>query len=189
MIEDVFSRKVVGWEIYPVESGEHAADLVHKAVMKEHCFNKPIVLHSDNGSPMKSATLLSKMQELGITPSRGRPRVSNDNAYSESLFKTMKYKPDWPVSGFENIDAAREWVARFVTWYNTEHCHSGIQFVPPTIRHNGEDQALLAKRREVYESARLRNPRRWSGNTRDWKYQDQVTLNPEKNHPQELEAA
>jgi putative transposase len=189
MIEDVFSRKVVGWEIYRSENGEHASELVQKTVLKEQCFRKPLVLHSDNGSPMKSATLLSKMQELGITPSRGRPRVSNDNAYSESLFKTMKYKPDWPVDGFKNIEDAQAWVNRFVAWYNGEHCHSGIEFVPPAVRHSGRDREVLARRKAVYEAAKAKNPKRWSRNTRAWQYQDVVTLNPEKNHSQELKAA
>ncbi|MBN0120159.1 transposase family protein, partial [Pseudomonas aeruginosa] len=91
-----YSRKGVGWEVYAQESGELAAKLLQRSVIGEQCLRQPLVLHSDNGAPMKSLTLLSKMHDLGITPSRGRPRVSNDNPYSESLFRTLKYCPQWP---------------------------------------------------------------------------------------------
>jgi len=158
-------------------------------VLREQCFMKPLVLHSDNGSPMKSSTLLAKLYELKITPSRGRPRVSNDNAYSESLFKTMKYKPNWPVSGFNSIEEARQWVNQFFQWYNESHCHSGIQFVTPSQRHKGMDKQLLENRRRVYEKARCRTPSRWSRNTRKWQYQEAVTLNPVRDIDQELKAA
>ncbi len=110
LIEDIYSRKAVGWEVYDVESGEKAAALLQRSVIGEQCLREPLVLHSDNGAPMKSVTLLSKMYDLGITPSRGRPRVSNDNPYSESLFRTLKYCPQWPQDGFASLDAARAWV-------------------------------------------------------------------------------
>ncbi|MNF68065.1 Integrase core domain protein [compost metagenome] len=89
LIEDIYSRKAVGWEVYEAESGEKAAALLQRSVTHEKCWQQPLVLHSDNGAPMKSVTLLTKMYDLGITPSRGRPRVSNDNPYSESLFRTL----------------------------------------------------------------------------------------------------
>ncbi|OSO26958.1 IS3 family transposase ISPsy31 [Pseudomonas syringae pv. actinidiae] len=106
LIEDIYSRKAVGWEVYEMESGEKAAALLQRSVIGEQCLHEPLVLHSDNGAPMKSVTLLSKMYELGITPSRGRPRVSNDNPYSESLFRTLKYCPQWPQDGFASLDCA-----------------------------------------------------------------------------------
>jgi len=93
LIEDIYSRKAVGCEVYEMESGEKAATLLQRSVIGEQCLHELLVLHSDNGAPMKSVTLLSKMYELSITPSRGRPRVSNDNPYSESLFRTLKYLP------------------------------------------------------------------------------------------------
>lgn len=93
LVEDVFSRYGVAWEVHEEESGENAAELMTKAVIKEQCFKKPLVLHSDNGAPMKSFTLRAKLQELSITTSFSRPRVSNDNPYSESLFRTLKYTP------------------------------------------------------------------------------------------------
>jgi putative transposase len=146
LIEDIYSRKGVGWEVYAQESGERAAELMQRTVLNERCAGKPLVLHSDNGALMKSSTLLSKLYDLGITPSRGRPRVSNDNPYSESLFRTLKYCPQWPKDGFANLDAARSWVRDFICWYNHEHRHSRIRFVTPAQRHRGEDQEVLAKR-------------------------------------------
>lgn len=189
LIEDIFSRKIVGWEIYPIEAGKLAADLIEKTVLKEKCFKQPLILHSDNGAPMKSSTLLSKLYDLGITPSRSRPRVSNDNAYSESLFKTMKYQPCWPTGGFKSISEAQEWVNEFVQWYNTSHCHSGIKFTTPAQRHAGQDKQILEHRKRVYEQARCRNPRRWTRDTRNWEYQPTVTLNPVNDIEKELKAA
>ncbi len=180
LFEDIFSRKIVGWEVYERECGELASGLLQRTVLAEQCFHKPLVLHSDNGAPMKSATLLTKMYELGITPSRSRPRVSDDNPFSESLFRTMKYCPQWPVAGFASIDTARCWVRDFVQWYNHQHRHSRIRFVTPAQRHRGEDTALLAQRHAVYEKARKKRPERWSRNTRNWEPVGPVTLNPER---------
>lgn len=180
LLEDIYSRKIVGWEVYEQESGELAAELLQRSVMAEQCFYQPLVLHSDNGAPMKSSTLLAKMYDLGVTASRGRPRVSNDNPYSESLFRTMKYCPQWPVNGFANLEAAREWVRRFVEGYNHHHRHSRIRYVTPAQRHRGEDKVILARREAVYEQARLERPERWSGNSRNWTPIGAVTLNPER---------
>ena len=129
---------------------------------------------------MKSSTLLAKLYELGVTPSRGRPRVSNDNPYSESLFRTLKYCPRWPSQGFADIDAARVWVCDFIAWYNQEHRHSRIRFVTPAQRHRGEDKEILAKRDAVYQAARAAHPERWSGETRNWSPIGAVMLNPER---------
>jgi putative transposase len=107
---------------------------------------------------MKSSTLLAKLYELGVTPSQGRPRVSNDNPYSESLFRSLKYCPRWPSQGFTDIDAARAWVRDFIAWYNSEHRHSRIRFVTPAQRHRGEDKEILAKRDAVYQAARTAAP-------------------------------
>ena len=180
LIEDIFSRKAVGWEVYASECGGHAATLLQRTLLSERCLHQPLVLHSDNGAPMKSATLLGKMYELGITPSRSRPRVSNDNAYSESLFRTLKYCPQWPRGGFADLDAARHWVRDFVRWYNHEHRHSRIRFVTPAERHCGQDKQVLAKRAALYQEVRLRHPERWSGKTRNWTPVAAVTLNPER---------
>ena len=180
LFEDIFSRKAVGGEVYEHECGEQAAALMQRTVMAEQCWGQLLVLHSDNGAPMKSSTLLAKLYELGVTPSRGRPRVSNDNPYSESLFRTLKYCPQWPPHGFTDIEAARVWVRDFIEWYNTEHRHSRIRFVTPAQRHQGKDHAILAKRHVVYEAAKAKRPERWSGKTRNWTPIGSVMLNPER---------
>jgi putative transposase len=180
LVEDIYSRKGVGWEVHERESGEQAAALIQRTVMTEQCWGAPLVLHSDNGAPMKSATLLAKLYDLGITPSRGRPRVSNDNPYSESLFRTLKYCPQWPAQGFASLAVARAWVRDFMAWYNEEHCHSRICFVTPAQRHRGEDGDILAKRHALYQAARDRHPERWSGKTRNWLPIGEVMLNPER---------
>ena len=139
-----------------------------------------LVLHSDNGGPMKGATMLATLQKLGVVPSFSRPSVSDDNPYSESLFRTMKYTPSFPAKPFESIGVARKWVLEFVEWYNGEHRHSGIQFVTPNQRHNGEDRDILENRKAVYKAAKERNPKRWSGDIRDWNSATEVWLNPPK---------
>jgi len=189
LIEDIYSRKIVGWEVHEQESGEMAAELLQRTVIREQCFKQPLVLHSDNGAPMKSVTLKAKMEELCITGSHSRPSVSNDNPYSESLFRTMKYCPQWPSEGFKDLDTVRTWVNQFVDWYNHDHCHSRICFVTPSQRHSGEDKALLQKRQDVYEQAKARNPLRWSGGTRNWQHIEEVNLNPDRSVQEERKAA
>jgi transposase InsO family protein len=139
-----------------------------------------VTLHSDNGSPMKGATMLATLQQLGVIPSFSRPSVSNDNPYSESLFRTLKYRPEYPEKPFAGLVAARDWVQSFVHWYNTEHFHSAIKFITPEQRHAGEDREILEKRKAVYEQAKSRNPNRWSGDIRNWNPVKEVGLNPEK---------
>jgi len=180
MVEDIFSRKAVGSEVYENECGELASKLMQRTCMAERCFNANLVLHSDNGSPMKSVTLRAKLEDLGITASWSRPRVSNDNPYSESLFRTLKYCPQWPSQGFANLDEARQWVRCFVDWYNNQHRHSKIGFVTPNQRHTGEDKAILKSRHKLYQQAKARNPARWSGSTRNWDRVEVVMLNPDR---------
>lgn len=175
---DIYSRQIVGWEVREEESSESAADLLRKIYLKQGLSAKDsVVLHSDNGSPMKGATMLGTMQKLGVIPSFSRPSVSNDNAYSESLFRTMKYVPAYPDQPFGSIEEARTWVNKFVNWYNQEHRHSEIQYVTPEQRHRGEDAAILAQRKRVYEKAKKRHPERWSGETRNWSPVNVVVLN------------
>ena len=182
LILDLFSRKIIGWEIWPEETAEHASELMRQAVMNEKITRKkqPLILHSDNGSPMKGATLLETLYQLGITPSRSRPRVSNDNPYAESIFRTFKYRPGYPIKGFKEIADARGWVLNFVHWYNTQHHHSGLNFLTPQQRHIGLGKVIFAKRNEVYAAAKEKNPERWSGSTRNWSLPEKVWLNPEK---------
>ena len=139
-----------------------------------------LVLHSDNGGPMKGATMLATLQSLGVVASFSRPHVSNDNPYSESLFRTLKYRPWYPRRRFASIDEARNWVAAFVHWYNDCHLHSAIGYVTPSDRHDGRDRAILNKRQAVYEQARRKHPERWSKNARKWQWTETVTLNPDK---------
>ena len=180
MIVDIFSRKIVGWEIHESESAASAAKLLERAVWAEGCLIKPVVLHADNGSPMKGATMKVTMGRLGVTASFSRPRVSNDNPFSEALFRTCKYVPDYPTNGFATIEEARLWVQGFVAWYNTEHRHSAIRFVTPDERHRGVDAQILEARREVYQAAKAKNPNRWSGAARDWTPIGSVWLNPDR---------
>ena len=145
-----------------------------------HALPQKPVLHGDNGSTLKATTVLAMLHWLGIKPSYSRPRVSDDNAFVESLFKTAKYRPEFPARGFASLDEARCWGQNFVHWYNVEHRHSGLRYVTPAQRHAGEDHAILAARHQTYLQARERHPARWSGQTRDWTPIGAVTLNPER---------
>jgi transposase InsO family protein len=185
---DIYSRKIVGWEVYVNESAEQAADVLRKARFAETLpLSYELVLHSDNGSPMKGATMLATMQKMGVVPSFSRPSVSNDNPFSEALFKTLKYVPSYPSKPFESLDEARRWVATFCTWYNHSHRHSGLKFVTPVQRHNGADIAILEQRKCVYEEAKKLHPERWSGKTRDWNHESRVKLNPGNEQTESIE--
>lgn len=177
---DIFSRKVVGWQMYENESSELASEVMKDICIRESIAPNQVVLHSDNGSPMKGATMLATLQQLGVVPSFSRPAVSNDNPFSESFFKTLKYRPSYPHKAFANLLEARVWVGGFVQWYNHEHRHSAINFVTPAQRHAGEDHALLKKRVAIYQAAKERHPERWSGHARNWQRINIVHLNPEK---------
>jgi len=178
LIMDIYSRKIVGWEIHENESSAHAAVLFQKAHLSEGIAEKEIVLHSDNGSPMKGATMLGMLQKLGVVPSFSRPSVSNDNPFSEALFRTMKYRPEYPAKPFDTMAEAREWVLQFARWFNHKHRHSALKFVTPNERYTGEDKAIIAKRKEVYEAAKARHPKRWARDTRNWDLPTEVWLNP-----------
>jgi transposase InsO family protein len=180
LVMDIYSRKIVGWQVYENESSALAAELMTDICQRESIERNQVILHSDNGSPMKGATMLATLQELGVIPSFSRPSVSNDNPYSESLFRTLKYRPDYPEQPFSDLETARDWVNFFVSWYNKEHLHSKIKFVTPEQRHTGQDKEILKHRTEVYQHAKLNNPNRWSGEIRNWDTIKEVHLNPEK---------
>lgn len=175
---DIFSRKIVHWEVHSLENQELASQMIETACEKESINPDGLVLHSDNGGPMKGATMLATLQRLGVAPSFSRPKVSDDNPFSESLFKTLKYCPSYPEQGFASIEDAKEWVEKFVHWYNNIHLHSGIKWVTPASRHSNQDAMILEKRKEVYELAKMKNPQRWSGQTRNWSRPEVVELNP-----------
>ena len=182
MILDVYSRKIVGFEVHDSDDSAFAAQLVKRAALAEgvHAMAQKPVLHGDNGATLKATTVLAMLQWLGVKPSYSRPRVSNDNAYAEALFRTAKYRPQFPSAGFADLEQARTWAREFVHWYNHEHRHSAIRYVSPAQRHAGADVAILARRHEVYTAAREKQPRRWSRDTRNWTPIGAVTLNPER---------
>ena len=122
--------------------------------------------------------MLATLQRLGVMPSFSRPSVSDDNTYSEALFKTLKYPPGAPSQPFASLEDARQWVARFASGYNETHRHSALHFVTPGQRHRGEDRALLDQRCQLYAAARARHPERWSGAIRHWEPDTIVCLNP-----------
>ena len=179
LVMDVWSRRIVGWQVHSSEGADEAATLITRICDENGVDPKGLVLHSDNGKPMRGNTMVSTLQWLGVIPSFSRPHVCNDNPYSESLFRTLKHTPRYPQMPFDSIAAAAAWVGAFVAWYNAEHRHSGIRFVTPDERHYGLEAQILAQRDEVYQRARRRRPERWSRSTRDWSPVGTVVLNPE----------
>jgi putative transposase len=186
-VMDLWSRKVVGWAVHEEEAAEHAARLASAICRQSRLDPAGLVLHADNGGPMKGATMVATLERLGVLPSFSRPGVSNDNPFSEALFRTLKYRPAYPEQPFADLGAARTWVAAFVRWYNHDHRHSALRFVTPEERHTGQAGALLQQRHAVYQRARARTPARWSGATRNWTPIAEVQLNPE-HHPARQDA-
>ena len=178
LVMDVWSRRIVGWKIADRESAELAAEFITEVCRDRRVDPQGLVLHSDNGKPMRGSTMVSTLQWLGVVPSFSRPHVSDDNPYSESLFRTLKYTPAYPRLPFADAQAARRWVERFVGWYNGEHRHSAIRFVTPEERHCGREHGILARRHKLYQRARASNPERWSRATRNWTPIGLVILNP-----------
>jgi putative transposase len=179
-VQDLFSRKIVAWQVYASESGEHASELMHDYVIRESIAPGTLTLHADNGAVMKGSTLYASLQKLGIAKTHSRPGVSNDNAFIEAFFRTIKYRPDNRVKPFVTLQDARQFADKMMHWFNNEHRHSAIRFVTPAQRHSGADTAILARRQEVYEQARALNPSRWSGQTRNWVRISEVKLNPHR---------
>jgi transposase InsO family protein len=176
---DIWSRKIVGFSVETEESPEIAAALFARICRERKIAPGRLVLHSDRGGPMRGATMQAMLRSLGVLTSFSRPRVSDDNPYSESLFKTMKYTATHPLRPFTNLTDSHDWVAEFVGWYNCSHLHSQIGFVTPNQREAGEDIAIFERRRRTYEAAHARSPRRWiSGRVRAWERPTVVYLNP-----------
>lgn len=184
LIMDLYSRKIIGWEVHDRDVAEHAAQLAKRTALSEGIAaiaqDQRPVLHGDNGASFKATTVLAMLNWLGVRPSYSRPRVSDDNAYVESVFRTAKYRPEFPVRGFAELSQARTWAKAFVHWYNVEHRHSGIGYVSPELRHSGQDVSILEARDALYRQARAARPARWSGATRNWTRIETVALNPEK---------
>lgn len=182
LVLDVWSRRIVGWDVHEHEVASHAAALIQRICADSGIDPQGLVLHSDNGKPMRGTTMVATLQWLGIVPSFSRPHVCNDNPYSEALFRTLKHTPVYPRLPFADLEAAYRWVARFVTWYNSEHRHSAIRYVTPDERHSGAEVAVLARRHTLYEHARSRKPERWPRHTRNWTPLGTVMLNLEPNN-------
>ena len=181
LVVDVWSRKVVAWDVADREDAQIAADLLSRACLRERISKgrrQTLILHADNGNAMRAATLEARLEELGVLRSFSRPRVSNDNPYSESLFRTAKYRPDYPRRPFRSMEEACSWACAFVDWYNHQHRHSSIRFVTPDQRHSGEAVEICSQRAQLYEQARQRHPRRWSRSTRCWRQPEVVWINP-----------
>jgi putative transposase len=178
LVMDVWSRRIVGWRIADRDSADIAAELITQACRDGHVDPRGLVLHSDNGKPMRASTMITTLQWLGVVPSFSRPHVSDDNPYSEALFRTLKHTPAYPHVPFANPAYARSWVTRFVAWYNGEHRHSAIRYITPDERHAGRDHTILSRRHTLYERARKANPERWSCGTRNWSPVGMVVLNP-----------
>jgi transposase InsO family protein len=179
LVLDVWSRRIMGWRVHERESAELASSMVREICDEHGIESEGLVLHSDNGLPMRGSTMIATLQALGIVPSFSRPHVSDDNPYSEALFRTLKHGPAYPRLPFPSLKAATQWVARFVAWYNAEHRHSAIRFVTPDHRHYGDEHRILAKRATLYERARRIKPERWSKDTRNWTPIGAVILNPQ----------
>ncbi len=182
---DIFSRFIVGRDVHEKELTEHAKKLIKKTRFKHGSFGNPLALHSDNGNIMKAQMFQALLAKLEITTSYSRPRVSSDNAFSEALFKTLKYVKTFSAIGFAGIEATRKWVHGFVKLYNNELFHSGIKFVTPYQRHYGLDSKILANRNAVYQAARARNPERLTRGTRNRNRINEVKLNPVGEHKME----
>ena len=175
---DVWSRKIMAARVFVEESMDCAARLFQAACLANELSPEGLILHSDNGGPMKGSTMLATLQRLGVVPSFSRPGVSDDNPFSEALFRTLKHRPAYPGKPFESVADAQTWVDGFTSWYNAEHLHSAIRFVTPNDRHFGRQDEILGNRKRVYESARQHNPERWTGDIRNWDPVAVVRLNP-----------
>ena len=176
LVLEVYSRKIVAREVHAEESADCAAALIEQACAREGIIGTPLVLHQDNGSPMTASTFAARLDDLGIRRSYSRPGVSDDNPYSESLFRTVKYRHAYP-GVFATVEEARAWMLAFVRWYNTGHKHRNLKFVSSAERHRGDDAVIFERRITVYEQARSKHPERWSRDIRNGSLPVEVWLN------------
>lgn len=160
-ILDIFSRKVVGWSVHEAESEKHARRLIREACRRHQVDRDQLVIHADRGSPMIAGTVAEMLNELGVAKSHSRPRVSNDNPYIESHFKTLKYRPNYP-DRFDSISHARSWSRTFFRWYNKIHYHSAIGYLRPADLHHGNHTAIVAHRQATLDTAAAAHPERFT---------------------------
>ena len=180
LVMDIYSRAIVGWSLHTEQTSDLSSKLIDKCCINEGIRKNQLTLHSDNGSPMKGATMLATLQKLGVVASFNRPSVSSDNPFSESLFKTLKYRPGYPDKAFKSVIECNEWIGKFVEWYNYTHLHSEISYTTPMSRHLNKDKQILENRKVVYTRAKELHPLRWMNKIRDWNKIEKVSLNPEK---------
>ena len=160
VILDVFSRYVVGWTVQYRENGQLAKALIEQVTEQQQIAPKVLTLHADRGAPQRAKPVAFLLADLGITKTHSRPYTSSDNPYSESNFKTLKYRPEFPER-FDDIEHARAHCRQFFRWYNHEHRHSGIGLMTPAAFHHGHATQLHAARATVLEAAYARNPERF----------------------------
>jgi putative transposase len=162
VILDIFSRYVVGWMVAHREQDALAKRLIEETCLKQHIQRGQLIIHADRGSSMKSKAVAHLLSDLGITKTHSRPHVSNDNPYSESQFKTLKYCPAFP-DRFGSIQDSRSFCQGFFTWYNKEHCHSGIGLMTPQSVHYGLAEGIITARSTVLAEAYEKHPNRFKG--------------------------
>lgn len=178
---DIYSRYIVHHDVFTEETAENAVKFLRTAFDKHHIRPRSLVLHSDNGPAMKAAQTLALLEARGVQFSHSRPRVSNDNPYIESVFKTMKYRGSLGRKKFRSPEQAKKAVQKFVDDYNTQWPHSGISNVTPASRFDGLDEEICEKRRVLVEQARQQHPERWiSGKVQSFKPAGSQWLNPTK---------
>jgi putative transposase len=175
---DIFSRFVVGWMVAQRESADLAQRLIRECCDKERIEEGQLTIHADRGSPMKAKCTGQLLADLGVTKSHSRPYVSNDNPFSESHFKTMKYRPGFP-DRFGSQQHALSWSRIFFPWYNQVHRHSGISMLTPEMVHRGHAKKVLAQRHRVALAAFEAHPERFvNGPPRQGNLPDAVWINP-----------
>ena len=182
-IIDVFSRYLVGWMIATQESGELSGKLIDETCTKQGIEQDQLILHSDRGSAMRSKTVQDLLKTLGVEKSQSRPYTPTDNPYSESHFKTMKYRPDYPEE-FSGITEARGWTRAFVHWYNNEHYHTGLALMTPATVHHGQVESVREKRQAALDAAYVAHPERFvNGKPTPPELPKEVWINqPKKEH-------
>jgi len=184
VILDIYSRYVVGWMLAHRESQHLAERLIRETLVKEGIQREQLTIHSDRGPAMRSHAVAQLLATLGVTKSHSRPHVSDDNPFSESQFKTLKYRPDFP-DRFVGYDHGLDFCRSFFHWYNEEHCHWGIGLLPPAIVHAGQAIAAISARRNVLAAAHNRHPERFvQGPPRPLTPPEEVWINPPENRPQ-----
>ena len=178
VVLDIFSRAVVGWRVAEREDALLAEQLIAEACEREAIAPTQLTLHADRGAPMTSKTVAELLLDLGVAKSHSRPTVSNDNPYSETQFKTMKYGPTY-LDRFVDLAAAQAWVTSFMQWYNTEHRHSGIGLLPPMVVHLGQANAVVAARQQTLDVAAAVHPERFvAGHPTPPRVPDAAWINP-----------